>query len=256
MVLSGYERVKRHRQKRAGLRVGLLGRGQKARAAAELMASEGISRATAYRRLETFVSNLPVRVEPPLSGAAKAIRTRRARQAQRDAARIEIGADVEAQRQRDAAFAEATRRPNTKRTFSHRPEAGKGTSSGRVVRDAEWEEAIHAWADEFAGPRPKIEPGWRRQREQNGGTAKDQERIEREAEKRRLDSLWRQWRPRIRQWLHEGRPGLQEAYECGQHLFVEGFPAPPLLGSERSETRRIFAAILQGWQEARDRDEE
>ena len=51
MALSGYERVKRHRQKRAGLPVGLLSRGQKARAVAALMAAEGISRATAYRRL-------------------------------------------------------------------------------------------------------------------------------------------------------------------------------------------------------------
>ena len=49
MALSGYERVKRHRQKKAGLPVGLLSRGQKARAAAALMAAEGISRATAFR---------------------------------------------------------------------------------------------------------------------------------------------------------------------------------------------------------------
>ena len=51
MALSGYERLKRHRQKKAGLPVGLLSRGQKAGAAAALMAAEGISRATAYRRL-------------------------------------------------------------------------------------------------------------------------------------------------------------------------------------------------------------
>jgi hypothetical protein len=52
MALSGYERVKRHRQRKAGKTPAFISRGQKARAAVALMAAEGISRATAFRRLK------------------------------------------------------------------------------------------------------------------------------------------------------------------------------------------------------------
>ena len=262
MALSGYERVKRHRQKRGGLPVGLLSRGQKAGAAAALMAAEGISRATAFRRLETFVSNLPVKWVHPahrLAARAKAVATRRAKAAA--ASRVELGEQVAEQRERDADFAEAERAcisaagEYSKTVNTEAPKPGYAAASGRINRGSAWAEQVNEWAWEFT--RRWDEDQWQRANDRAAWEA-DQRRKARERywkdfawdEQENVEQVTK-WERRAVGWREAGRAqGIKTAYVAGAEAFANGEPTPPKLSHPI-----LYAAVRQGWEEARDRIE-
>jgi hypothetical protein len=193
---------------------------------------------------------------------SRGVRTRRARQAERDAARIELGADVEAQRQRDAAFAKATRRPNTKRKFSHRP--GPAASSGRVNRSEAQEEELSRWVREFADTWDR-EAGKRRERstsyeeKRRAHIRRSAREARRRAPEEAVDQAQRVF-AQVAGWQALGRvAGVKAAYLAGAALAAHCNPCPDLIllygPGEPLERRErpaamYLAAMRQGWQEA------